>query len=105
MRWALIQRLSSESRPAIIGPMCGGAPVFVDFDHEVPVIGAAVEQISEALARVPGVSSVGLTSAMYAADPFRATLAPHNEQKVRRYDASLIHEHRFDEVVSLRTLA
>ncbi len=48
---------------------------------------------------------VGLTTAMYAADPFRETLAPHDEQKLRRYDASLIHEQRFDEVVSLRTLA
>jgi Fe(3+) dicitrate transport protein len=48
---------------------------------------------------------VGLTAAMFAADPRRATLAPHDRLKLRRYEVSLTHDQRFDDVVSLRTLA
>jgi Fe(3+) dicitrate transport protein len=48
---------------------------------------------------------VGLTAAMFEADPRRNTLAPHDRARLRRYDIGLTHEHRFDEVVTLRTLA
>jgi Fe(3+) dicitrate transport protein len=48
---------------------------------------------------------VGLTPAMYAQDPRRPTLAPHDHLHLRRYEIALIHDHRFDEIVSLRTLA
>ncbi len=48
---------------------------------------------------------VGLTSAMFAADPRRATLQPGNRQDLRRFDASVVHEHHFSEHVALRTLA
>jgi Fe(3+) dicitrate transport protein len=48
---------------------------------------------------------VGLTSDMYAKDPRRPTLAPYDHLKLRRYEIALIHDHRFNEVVSLRTLA
>lgn len=48
---------------------------------------------------------VGLTAAMFAQDPRRATLQPDNQIHLRRYDVSVVHEHRFDEHVSLKTLA
>lgn len=48
---------------------------------------------------------VGLTTAMFVADPFRTSISPINQQKLRRYHASIVHDHRFDEVVSLKTLA
>jgi Fe(3+) dicitrate transport protein len=48
---------------------------------------------------------VGLTSAMFANDPKRTTLAPNNAAKLRRIHASVVHEERLDEVVSLKTLA
>ncbi len=48
---------------------------------------------------------VGLTAAMFAADPQRPTLQPDNDLHLRRYDASIVHEHRFDDHISLRTLA
>ncbi len=47
---------------------------------------------------------VGLTRAMYAEDPRRATLAPLDKLHQRRYEASLVHEQRFDEDTKLRTL-
>lgn len=48
---------------------------------------------------------VGLTAAMFAQDPRRATLQPDNHIHLRRYDVSVVHEHRFDDHVALRTLA
>jgi Fe(3+) dicitrate transport protein len=48
---------------------------------------------------------VGLTAAMYEEDPRRPTIAPHDRAKLRRYDISLTHEQRFNDVVTLRTLA
>lgn len=54
---------------------------------------------------VADADDVGLTSAMFDADPRRDSLAPNDEARTRRYHASLTHEHRFSEAVSLRTLA
>jgi len=54
---------------------------------------------------VADADDVGLTAAMYAADPRRPTIAPHDHLHLRRYEASVIHDHRFNEIVSLRTLA
>jgi Fe(3+) dicitrate transport protein len=48
---------------------------------------------------------VGLTSAMYAADPRRATLAPDDELVLNRWDIALLHEQRFSAETKLRTLA
>jgi Fe(3+) dicitrate transport protein len=48
---------------------------------------------------------IGLTSAMFAAKPDRLTLAPHDHATTNRYDSALMHEHRFDDHVTLRTLA
>lgn len=48
---------------------------------------------------------VGLTRAMYQDDPFRHTLAPDDRMQLRRYEIALTHQHRFDDHVSLRTLA
>ena len=47
---------------------------------------------------------VGLTGPMYAADPERPTLAPYDQVKQQRYEASLIHEQHFSENTTLRTL-
>jgi Fe(3+) dicitrate transport protein len=48
---------------------------------------------------------VGLTRAMYAATPRRGTLAPNDHIDLRRYDASIVHNQRFDANSSLKTLA
>lgn len=47
---------------------------------------------------------VGLTSAMYARDPRRPTLAPDDKLVLNRYDASLTHEQRFSSDTKLKTL-
>jgi Fe(3+) dicitrate transport protein len=47
---------------------------------------------------------IGLTRAMYAEDPRRTTLAPLDQLHQRRYEASLVHEQRFDADTKLRTL-
>jgi Fe(3+) dicitrate transport protein len=49
-------------------------------------------------------TDVGLTRSMFEADPERPTLAPHDDVHLRRYEASLIHEHAFSERTELRTL-
>lgn len=54
---------------------------------------------------VADADDVGLTSVMWQADPRRNSLAPNDESRTRRYHASLTHQHRFSEAVSLRTLA
>jgi len=54
---------------------------------------------------VTDADDVGLTSAMFAADPRRNSISPINQSKLRRYHVSLTHDHRFSEGVSLRTLA
>jgi Fe(3+) dicitrate transport protein len=46
----------------------------------------------------------GLTRAMYAEDPRRATLTPHDSINLRRYDVSLIHEHQLGASTKVRTL-
>lgn len=48
---------------------------------------------------------VGLTRAMFAEDPRRPTLAPDDRLELRRYELSLIHDHRFSDAVRLTTLA
>lgn len=47
---------------------------------------------------------VGLTSAMYARDPRRPTLAPDDKLILNRYDASLTHEQRFSSDTKVKTL-
>ncbi|WP_394820639.1 TonB-dependent receptor family protein [Pendulispora albinea] len=47
---------------------------------------------------------VGLTQAMYRADPRRTTLAPYDRLALRRYDISLTHEQRFSKSTKLKTL-
>ena len=47
---------------------------------------------------------VGLTRAMWESEPRRQTLAPNDKSKLRRYEASLVHEQRFTENTKLRTL-
>jgi Fe(3+) dicitrate transport protein len=47
---------------------------------------------------------VGLTRAMYQANPGQPTLAPYDHLYLRRYEASLIHEQRFSDTTKLRTL-
>jgi Fe(3+) dicitrate transport protein len=49
-------------------------------------------------------SDIGLTREMFARDPRRGTLAPDDQVAVRKYEVSLIHEHRFSEKTLLRTL-
>jgi Fe(3+) dicitrate transport protein len=46
----------------------------------------------------------GLTRAMYAEEPGRQTLTPHDSLDLRRYEVSLIHEHRFGTSTKVRTL-
>jgi Fe(3+) dicitrate transport protein len=48
---------------------------------------------------------VGLTPAMWRADPRRATLAPHDHSILDRYDVAAIHEQRFSSQSKLTTLA
>jgi Fe(3+) dicitrate transport protein len=48
---------------------------------------------------------VGFTAAMFRADPRRASLSPLSHLVLHRYDASLTHEYRFSDAVSLKTLA
>lgn len=50
-------------------------------------------------------TDVGLTSAMFEADPRRPTLAPYDEVRVRRVDGSLTHKLYFGESAELLTLA
>lgn len=47
---------------------------------------------------------VGLTREMFAEAPRRLTLAPHDRATMRRWDATLTHEHRFDDA-TLKTIA
>jgi Fe(3+) dicitrate transport protein len=47
---------------------------------------------------------IGLTSAMYASTPRRASLSPTSHLVLNRYDASLTHEQRFSESTKLKTL-
>jgi Fe(3+) dicitrate transport protein len=47
---------------------------------------------------------IGLTPAMYAANPRQATLAPNDRMHQRRYEASLVQEQRFSPSTKLRTL-
>lgn len=47
---------------------------------------------------------VGLTSAMYAADPRRASISRTNHLELNRVDASLTHEQRFSASTKLKTL-
>ncbi len=46
---------------------------------------------------------VGLTQSMFAVDAYRPTIAPHDAFYIRRYDASVTHEYRFNESTRLRT--
>lgn len=48
---------------------------------------------------------VGLTSAMYAADPHRHALSPSSHMLLDRYDVSLTHDQRFSPSTKLTTLA
>lgn len=48
---------------------------------------------------------IGLTSAMYAAEPRRRALSPASHLVLNRYDISLTHEQRFTDSVKLKTLA
>ena len=50
-------------------------------------------------------TEVGLTEAMYQADPLRPTFTPNDELHVRRMEVSMLHEQRLTEDVTLRTLA
>ncbi len=47
---------------------------------------------------------IGLTRAMYEADPRRGTLAPHDHLVFDKYDVALIHEQRFSPETKLKTL-
>ncbi len=47
---------------------------------------------------------VGLTRAMYEANPSQSTLAPYDHLYLRRYEASLVHEQRLSDATKLRTL-
>jgi Fe(3+) dicitrate transport protein len=47
---------------------------------------------------------VGLTRAMYAANPRQPTLAPNDRMHQRRYEASVVQEQRFSPETKLRTL-
>lgn len=47
---------------------------------------------------------VGLTRDMYAANPRQGTLAPLDHLHLRRFEVSMIHEHRFSAETKLRTL-
>lgn len=47
---------------------------------------------------------VGLTRDMYAANPRQGTLAPLDHLHLRRFEVSMIHEHRFSPETKLRTL-
>ncbi|MEI9939821.1 MAG: hypothetical protein WDO69_21590 [Pseudomonadota bacterium] len=46
---------------------------------------------------------LGLTDAMYRADPRQDTVAPYDFFAVRRYEASLVHEKHFSDQTSLRS--
>ncbi len=48
---------------------------------------------------------VGLTRAMFEADPRRTTLAPHDRMTLRRYELAVVHEQRLADWATLRTLA
>jgi len=48
---------------------------------------------------------LGLTTAMFANDPKRGTLVPHDRSLLNRYDAALIHEQRISDTTKLTTLA
>ena len=48
-------------------------------------------------------SYLGLTDAMYRADPRQDTVAPNDFFAVRRYEASLAHEKHFDDRTALRS--
>jgi len=48
---------------------------------------------------------IGLTSAMYAAEPRRRALSPASHLVLDRYDASVTHEQRFSPDTKLKTLA
>lgn len=48
---------------------------------------------------------VGLTSAMFRANPKHGTLSPTSHLKLERFDVGLTHEHRFSEQVQLTSLA
>lgn len=48
---------------------------------------------------------IGMTSAMYAAEPRRRALSPASHLILNRYDVSLTHEQRFSDDVKLKTLA
>ena len=47
---------------------------------------------------------IGLTQAMYRADPRRRALSPTSHLKLNRYDASITHEQRFSRTTKLKTL-
>lgn len=47
---------------------------------------------------------IGMTSAMYAAEPRRKALSPSSHMILDRYDASLTHEQRFSSSTKLKTL-
>lgn len=48
---------------------------------------------------------IGLTAAMYAAEPRRRALSPSSHLVLNRYDISASHEQRFSDDVKLKTLA
>jgi Fe(3+) dicitrate transport protein len=47
---------------------------------------------------------VGLTRGRYALDPRRGTLAPLDHMRLRKYDASVVHEERITDETKLKTL-
>jgi Fe(3+) dicitrate transport protein len=47
---------------------------------------------------------VGLTREMFAQDPQRPSLAPYDQAAMGRYEASIIHEYRFEKDTKLKTL-
>lgn len=51
-----------------------------------------------------GSDDVGMTSAMYAAEPRRKSLSPLSRSVLNRYDAALTHEQRFSSATKLKTL-
>jgi Fe(3+) dicitrate transport protein len=48
--------------------------------------------------------AVGLTRGLFLASPRQPTLAPDDHLHLRRYEASLLHDHAFDGATSLRSL-
>ncbi len=71
----------------------------------IPVGSKGEATIKLAAHRTETVSEdVGMTRAMFEADPRRPALSPESRAELSRLDASITHEHRFTPEVALKTL-